>query len=216
MKNLMIVLSLVFGSLTASAAQEVATQGPLANALVNAYRDYADRSQGYIVPGQIEVSKILYHGKQLSNPAAQIYTAYLKVGRADWPSTAVQFKVLNGAIDSFEGMFSVSAQMIRHQDGTDARFPMGFDESAMALLYQEAFEAAKSLYIQAAGGKDYVGTFYVQTFDASETLQPKISISVSSFSISKDGRDSTPSQQSYILLSTKDGKVLNVKKGWYY
>lgn len=216
MKNLMLILSLVLSSLTASAAQEVATQGPVANALVKAFRDYADRGQGYIVPANIEVVKILYHGTQLSNPAAQIYTAYLKVGRADWPSTAVQFKVLNGAIDSFEGMFSISAQMIRHQDGSDARFPMGLDESHFALLSQEAFEAAKPLYIQAAGGKENVGTFYVQTFEASDTLQPTISINVSSFSISEGGKVATPSQASYILLSTKDGKVLNVKKGWYY
>ncbi|MBS1971676.1 MAG: hypothetical protein JSU04_15295 [Bdellovibrionales bacterium] len=218
MKTLLMTLTLILTSLFANAATgNGPIDTPWADSVTQVYREYYDRAPGVLVPKNFKMTKVLFHGSQLSNPNNKVFTAYFDIGSGDKTyHAAIQFKTdANGKLDSFEDIFEISASMVTDQNGNDRRFPMGMNESQFALLRQEAFEAAKPVFVQ-ANGKANVGTVYVQTFDASETMQPKISIEVSAAAIPKNWEGQSMSQSVYVLVATNNGKVLNVKKGWYY
>lgn len=173
-----------------------------------AYREYKDRSSILLplVNEKIVIDKVVDIGK--NNQGGSIYTVYLEVKLGlSKHYDAVQVTVdKNGNIDSFNGIFSISATMIRDQHGNDIRFPLGLNEVQFAKLAQTAFDLAKSEYVKTYLDSDNVGTFYVSS-ESSNEVKKNLTINVMSHGLPGNKSTSRMTQVS-VYISSETGKVI--------
>lgn len=173
-----------------------------------AYREYKDRSSILLplVNEKIVIDKVVDIGK--NNQGGSIYTVYLEVKLGlSKHYDAVQVTVdKNGNIDSFNGIFSISATMIRDQHGNDIRFPLGLNEVQFAKLAQTAFDLAKSEYVKTYLDSDNVGIFYVSS-ESSNEVKKNLTINVMSHGLPGNKSTSRMTQVS-VYISSETGKVI--------